>query len=63
MTPFETSCMPLLKKVGTHGKNNGIPLCQEFHMNQSLHDLKEQGFRCWYGGYGPNAKDNGFECH
>jgi hypothetical protein len=38
--------MPLLKKVGTHGKNNGIPLCQEFHMNQSLHDLKEQGFRC-----------------
>jgi len=32
MTPFETSCMPSLKRVGMlYGKNNGTPLCQEFH--------------------------------
>jgi hypothetical protein len=32
MTPFETSCMPLLDRMGTlHGENGGTPLRQEFH--------------------------------
>jgi hypothetical protein len=32
MKPSETSCMFLLKKMGTlHGNSNGMPLHQEFH--------------------------------
>jgi hypothetical protein len=32
MTPFETSCMPLLEKVGTLYENSGdTPLCQKFN--------------------------------
>jgi hypothetical protein len=32
MTPLEMSCMPSLEKMGMmYGKNNGMPLCEEFY--------------------------------
>jgi hypothetical protein len=32
MTPFETSCMPLLEIVGMlYGESGDMPLCQKFN--------------------------------
>ncbi len=64
MTPFETSCMPSLDKMGTlYGESVLHLYIKNLIKSHSLYDLKRPGLRGQCGGYQPDVGNSGCECH